>query len=571
MIIFDLFREFLLLQLLNLRRLKHALFKFSASHIFLFPVFLSLFIGLYWGYWVLSEKLVGFVFTQPYYGVILATKLIQVLLLVCIGLSFVSGLTPAISSLYLSKDLEFQFALPMRLPVWMLDRFIGILLQSSGMTLLFGSPFLFHFLVYSQKGFGIFLLSFFAMVLTCCVPVILIIIASMFLVRIFPVQRLQQVFLVLSIVLLATLVLFFRYLEPEQFIGPGGMERFRGYLDLVQLDRMAWNPGIWAGNLITALSQGEWKAAAGFFAKLGGINVGLFLAMFIFGSRVYRRSWDRALFALSGESKPSKRRSSPLSRLISNSRYCQEVKETLVFFRDPSQWAQVFVLVALVLLYVFSVDKLGDSLYGIGKALFGHSPLGLAIGNSLIVAFVGLSIASRFVFTSFSMDGQALWILRTIPGGWGRYIRSKFLVYGFPVFFFGILLQIGTIVVLNIQGMERVYLLLATLWDATFLVGLSTLFGMTFLNPSIENPLRMIISPGGILLMGTGLFFSMLHTLIRYSGQSNLFNTYTSRIGFPNLQDGRELYWSIGLVTFELVLLGVFNTLAVKKLQTASS
>ena len=557
-------RQLVLFQILHMRIMLNSIFHFTRTHIMLVPLFTLLFGGIFWGYFMLVGKLVAFVYFQPYYGVILSTKLIQLLLLVAIGLSFVSGLTPSISTLYLSKDLEFQFSLPSALPAWLADRAFSILLQSGGMMLLFGSPFLFHFITCSQKGFGIFLLAFLAMVMTCAVPVLITMMGSIALVRIFPVQRIQQVFLILSVITMATLVLFFRYLEPERFIGPGGMELFKGYLDLVQLDGMAWNPGIWAGNFITALSQGEWREASVFFSRLAAIDTALLLFLFIWGSSLYRRSWDRALHALSGDSKPSRRRAGFISRLVGHPVWNQEIKEILVFIRDPSQWAQIFVLIALVFLYLFSVNKLGDS-------PFGQSPLMLAIGNSGFIAFVALSISSRFVFTSFSMDGYALWILQTVPGGWHRYVRSKFLVFGCPAFVFALLLQIGTIKVLGLNAQEGLYLLIATIWDCLFLVSLSTLFGMVFMNPGIDNPLKLIISPAGILLMGTGLFFSLLHTLIRYSGQNDLFNFYTRRFGFPDLRNGKELIWSLGLCLIELFILFYLNFRAMKTLQTRAN
>ena len=43
-------------------------------------------------------------------------------------------------------------------------------------------------------------------------------------------------------------------------------------------------------------------------------------------------------------------------------------------------------------------------------------------------------------------------------------------------------------------------------WDLCFLIFLSTSLGMLFINPDIENPLKMIISPGRVLLMILGLF-----------------------------------------------------------------
>jgi len=358
------------------------------------------------------------------------------------------------------------------------------------------------------------------------------------------------VFLVLAVLMISALVFFFRYIGPEQFVGPGGMDVFRGYVDLVATDRQSWNPGKWAADFITAISQGAGNEAWRHGLRLFGLSGLGWLLMVLVARRFYRPSWDRALQALSGESHIGKThvRESRLMRLLSVPSVAQEAREIMLFLRDPSQWSQIFVLVGLLAMYLFSVTKLP-------LEPFGGTRYQLAIGNSGFVAFVCLSTASRFVFTSFSSDGPALWLMKSSPSGWYRWVRSKFLVFGLPTLVFTLALAVGSGLVLDLNATQITLIGLGSFWDALILLFLSVAFGMLFLDPNVENPLKLIISPGGFLLMAVGMSIMAIHVVLRLCSSSELLSYLLMRVGGPNVLGTRVLAWTILLIVAELALL----------------
>lgn len=508
---------------------------------------LGLFGGFfYWGYLKLCSMLLAFIFKQPLYGLLLASRLLQILLFISLGVGLMSSLTNAIAHFYMSRDLEFQFGLPVNFQSWVMHRFSQVYMQSNWMLLLFGGPFIWLYMDLGSAPIWSPPIGIGVLALLAAFPSLFSSILCMLLVKIFPAKRVHQVFLVLTIVLVAAVIFIFRYLEPEQFIGPGGLERFRGYSDIVNLESYQWNPAIWAANLLAALSARDWSTAGRYAAYLGGAFGTVFGLFLVIANRVYRRSWDRALQSLSGEGdiQMTATGDSFLSRALTWPAWAQEARETLLFLRDPSQWSQVFVLLSLLGLYLFSVTKLP-------KDPFGGSMFELALGNSGFVAFISLSLVSRFVFTSFSNDGQAIWLMKTAPDGWGRYVRGKFVVFGVPSLIFSLMLNLLSGVLMALSGFELLYLGAGVFWDTLFMIGLGLGLGMLFIDPGVDNPLKMIVSTGGFLLMASGLFVTFIHVLLRLSYESRMVNELLSMVFWPDVQGVKIVPYALGLAVLE--------------------
>ncbi|MCB1042197.1 MAG: hypothetical protein KDC35_04635 [Acidobacteria bacterium] len=539
-------RDLFLLWRLSLVQVKNRLVEMQQRH----PVILIAIVAVggffYWGYIKLSGLLIGFIFQQDVFGVILLTKLIQIMMIIAIGVAVMSALTTAIATFYMSQDLEFQFCLPVNFDSWVFHRYGQVYIQSCWMILAFGSPIIWEFLRLSEVPLGVQMISILAFMMICSIPVFASTALSMLLVRVFPARRMHQVLLVFTLVLMSFLVFLFRYLEPEQFVGPGGIDRFRGYMDLVNVNRQTWNPAIWAADFITALSQKEWMQSLPNAARMVALVSAIHAALALVARRFYKPSWDRALQALSGEvhGRTNQVNESRLSKLLGSRRWHHVGRELLVLFRDPSQWSQIFVLISLLALYLFSITKLP-------LTPFGGTRYQLALGNTAFVGFVALSIASRFVFTSFSVEGPAVWILKTSPERWRSWIIAKTLVYGLPTVLFSMALTVGSAFLLEQEGHRLLLLVGAAFWDGLVIVGIALALGLVFMNPYIENPLKMMVSPGGFMLMATGLIVVALHVMLRLTHESEFMNYLMHRVGWPNVQGIRGYMWGAGLAVAE--------------------
>ena len=132
-------------------------------------------------------------------------------------------------------------------------------------------------------------------------------------------------------------------------------------------------------------------------------------------------------------------------------------KDIKTFFRDTGQWSQVFIIGALIMIYVYNFKSIPVN------ALLGFPFIReiMVLVNLVLSGLVLSAVSARFIYASVSLEGQAFWIIRTSPVDMNRFIRSKFL-YGFiPVTLLMLFLVFLTNLAMNIRGI-LMYLSLGT-------------------------------------------------------------------------------------------------------------
>ena len=104
------------------------------------------------------------------------------------------------------------------------------------------------------------------------------------------------------------------------------------------------------------------------------------------------------------------------------------LKDLKVFLRDTTQWSQLLLLLALVLVYLYNFKVLDleriPYMSGVIKNAY-------AFVNLAMAAFVLSAVAVRFVFPAVSAEGPAFWLVRSSPLSMRRFLWSKFWI-GLP-------------------------------------------------------------------------------------------------------------------------------------------
>jgi len=192
---------------------------------------------------------------------------------------------------------------------------------------------------------------------------------------------------------------------------------------------------------------------------------------------------DRFLEALTGPFEPKFR-----SLLL---------KDLRTFLRDTTQWSQLLLLVALVVVYLYNFSVLPSNFTFATfylQNLFSFLNLGLA-------GFVLAAVAVRFVFTSVSSEGRAFWILRSSPLTMEKLLWSKFWTALPPLL---LLSQVLTIASNHFLGATPFMTVLSsvTILFVTFgIVGLGVGMGAAFPKFKFENVTQIAGSSGGLLYM----------------------------------------------------------------------
>jgi ABC-2 type transport system permease protein len=179
------------------------------------------------------------------------------------------------------------------------------------------------------------------------------------------------------------------------------------------------------------------------------------------------------------------------------------VKDVRIFMRDVSQWSQLLLLVALVLLYLYNFRVLDlqriPYMSGFLKNVY-------AFVNLAMAGMVMATVTVRFVFPAVSSEGAAFWIVRTSPVRLRDFLWSKFWAGLFPVL---LLTELLTVVANQFLGVDPFLQYAAALAIACMsfaLVGLGIGLGARY--PRFgADPSQVAGSYGGVAFMVQAVLF----------------------------------------------------------------
>ncbi|MBE9593874.1 MAG: hypothetical protein IMF19_10405, partial [Proteobacteria bacterium] len=105
-------------------------------------------------------------------------------------------------------------------------------------------------------------------------------------------------------------------------------------------------------------------------------------------------------------------------------------KDVRTFFRDNSQWSQLLLLAALVVVYLYNFSVLPLERSPIKSIYLQNALSFLNIG---LAGFVISAISARFIFPAVSSEGRAFWIVLSSPLSSRRFLWSKYFAYLLPM------------------------------------------------------------------------------------------------------------------------------------------
>jgi ABC-2 type transport system permease protein len=187
-----------------------------------------------------------------------------------------------------------------------------------------------------------------------------------------------------------------------------------------------------------------------------------------------------------------------------------------------SQWSQLLLLVALMVLYLYNfrvldLDRM-PYMSGVIKNVYAFVNLGM---TGLVMA----TVAVRFVFPSVSSEGAAFWIVRSAPIGLDDFLWSKFWIGLAPVL---VLTEGLTITGNYLLGVDRFLAAIApvvVLFMSFALVGLATGLGARYPRFAADNASQVAGSYGGIAFMVVAVLFVLtIVALVGWPSSVYLFN-----------------------------------------------
>ncbi len=447
-------------------------------------------------------------------GDLLAHHLLGMILMVFFSLLIFSHIITALSNLYLSSDLELCHASPAHLEEVFLSRALYTLLDSSWMVIVFGLPVMMAYAFVFKPGVGFYFsiahMGFGVALIAGGIGILI----TMILVRIFPAQRTRDIIMLLGICGLGALYMMFRLLRPERLVDPEAFFSIAQYLAALQGPDSPYLPTHWmTETLWTFLNRSPGKDllfhSALLWSTAGAltvINVWVAEAIYFSGfsksqEARRRRAGKRVLDFFVGLIKRPFR---PEVRAIIE-------KELRAFFRDNTQWSQLLLLGALVVVYIYNFSVLPLDKSPMRIEFLQNEIAFLNVG---LAGFVLSAVSVRFIFPAVSSEGAAFWILQSSPVSLRRFLWTKFALYVPPMLILGEVLILLTNHLLEVSLFMMVLSSL-TMFLAVFgIVALGVGMGAMYPNFSHQNIAQVATGFGGLMFMILSAAFMALIVLL---------------------------------------------------------
>ncbi len=467
--------------------------------------------GLTLGFWV-GVFAVCLYFMRMFNGVemfgpLLLRKALSMLLVSFSGLLLFSNIITALSSYYLSEDMQLVQSLPISPRRVFYFRFLDTMLGSSWMILIFGLPVLLAYGVVYGGGVGYYLMSLAGLMAYLLPPAALGVVIASLLVRGFSASRVRELMGLVSGLFIIFLLLVVRALRPERLVDPESFETLAEFIAVVRTPDASWLPSTWLSELVVWM-LGQPSPNAMLFMGL------LFVtgpAMVVLSRWVVAPMWFEAWTAAQEAPKKSASRSPWVGRLIDRATGPIPVpwralvrKDLRMFLRETGQWTQAMMLMGVVAIYLYSVQSLPLEQIPIKTTVLQNAIAFLNVG---VAGSVLAALAVRFNYTSISREGRAFWLLHSSPIGARRFVTSKFLFGLLPMLLLGETLVVSTNAMLHVDPLYG-YVAAATIALLSVAVtGMAVGLGALYPDFKADNAARMASGPGAIMFMVIALTF----------------------------------------------------------------
>jgi ABC-2 type transport system permease protein len=504
------------------------------------------------GFWILlfviSSRVLTYFQSVEVIGDLLAHHLLNMLFLVFFCLLVFSNVITSLSTHYLCSDLDLCHASPVSVEEVFLSRSFHTFIDSSWMLIVFGVPVLMSYAYVYRPGPGYYLTLFHMSIALALIASEVGILFTMVLVRLFPAYRTRDIVMLLSMLVIISLYFLVRFLRPERLVDPDAFFSIMQYMSALKGPDSSLLPSHWVSETLWGYLSGSGTRGQGFRMLLLWSMACAFLVINI---------WAAEAFYFSGFSKSQEgRRRRPgrkalelmvrvIRRPFGSELACILEKDIRIFFRDNTQWSQLLLLGALVVVYLYNFSVLPLEKSPIRLEYIKNE---LAFLNMALAGFVLSAIAVRFIYPSVSSEGGSFWVIRCSPISFKRYLWAKYALFILPM---AVLAEILIIVTNHLLGVSVLMMVVSSL---TMFVAVSAVVSLAvgfsaiypdFLN---HNPTQLSTGFGGLMYMiSSALFIALIIVLEAWPAYILLTAGMSDRAITP-------LQWLLVISSFSAVL-----------------
>ncbi len=476
-------------------------------------------------------------------------QLIHILFLSFFGLLVLSSMTSSISGFFMSREIPFLVTTPVSPSALITQRFILVFFQSAWMILIFGTP---PFLAYCSKlGLGWqFVAGWFPVfILLVLIPVLAGSTLAIILMRILPAPRVHQALTFMSLAVGAMIIILFRMSRPERMFMDVPTEEVMDFVKAMSVPESPFMPTSWATEAVVSLSSGSLNYN---YIQNLGLLLAVCIAAIILFLVVFRLLYFPGLSTVQEGMAAKKRKNMTRAEATMDNlppvMGAYLTKDYLTFIRDPARWTQLFLLGALIVLYVYNAY-----FFPLGGYFYRNL---VAFLNLALSGFVISALCVRFVYPSVSLEGLSVWITMSAPVSMRRFFLAKFVFAAVPLVGISIVLTTTTNVIMGVDSGLMVLFGATSVAMALALVGLNLGMGAVFPRFNFENEAQIAASGGGVVTMIISLAY--IGFLVVFMA-APVYRFFAAPMGLTALTRGDSIFGILaaGLLSFVVAAIPV--------------
>ena len=446
-------------------------------------------------------RVVTYFHEQDELGIILSLKIFQMAWILIFAMLIFSCMVSAVSSVYLSQDNEIIFSAPISTPELYFMRYTSNTIYTSLMMIVFSLPIFAAYGIVFNTPLLYWLLMVITLLSMACSATCFGLLMTIILINLFPARHTKDIILYLSLCFSVLIIFLIRLLQPENMVNPEEYGNFIEYFSTISKPAAPYIPAGWAANFLSLYLldlEIDWLL-------LGLLFLTPFTLYFL--GEMAMKLWFFPGYSKSQESFGGYHKFGHRRKYKLGSWQWLFSKEAKIFSRDSAEWSQLFMIAALVVIYLYNFKLLP-----IDRAAFSEEFITNLISflNIGIAGFIITSLSARFVFPSIGAEGGAFYHIRSSPISIRRFLFYKYLFYVIPFTVLSLILITMSNRILHIEGPMWWISIFTNLFITWAVVALALGFGAVYADFKTENKTVTMGSMGAIMFLLTATAIQVL-------------------------------------------------------------
>ncbi len=449
-------------------------------------------------------------------GYLLMNKIIALGFLAIFVVLIISNIVTSISTLYRSRETAFLLSTPTSHLEVFTVKFIDNIFFSTWAVLLLGMPLVFAYGMVMkfelwQFVFEVFCVLIPFIIIPACMGVIFSIFMFLLAKNISP----RRLIVLLTALLITAIVIYFKLGQPTSmaFNVISDWRVLNRYLGSMGATSFPFLPSFWISETLRTIAFGGGRTLLVYMLALISTLILSLNIVFRLADRFYYRSWLASAEHHTGHSKVAvssgkKWKIFSLPEWLPTDFRAVLLKDIRIFFREPAQWAQFTVLLALLVIYLVNLKYFPTDI----KDSYWKTIIGFA--NFAFSGFILATLSVRFVFPNISLEGRPFWAITSSPMPLMRVFWVKFWSAFIIFLLISEILALVSNIMLGLRGVLMVLTFISVLLMSISLTSLS--IGMGAIYPRFEerNPGKIASSMGGMIATVISLIYVGLMVII---------------------------------------------------------